>query len=160
MSSRPLAVLDVDGVVADVRHRLHHLERRPPDWSGFFAAAADDPPLAQGLQLAHALVADYELAWLTGRPDRLRAVTEAWFADQGLPRAQLHMRREGDRRPAAVVKTAMLRRLARDREVAVVVDDDPAVLAAVRAAGLPAELADWVPRSDLLSRAQEQDGRT
>jgi hypothetical protein len=45
---RPLAVFDIDGVLADVRHRLHLVEGRPKDWDGFFAAAADDPPLTRG----------------------------------------------------------------------------------------------------------------
>jgi hypothetical protein len=26
---RPLAVVDIDGVLADVRHRLHHVKNRP-----------------------------------------------------------------------------------------------------------------------------------
>ncbi len=51
-SQRPLAVFDVDGVLADVRHRLRHVERRPKDWDAFFSAAVDDPPLAQGVALA------------------------------------------------------------------------------------------------------------
>ena len=38
-SERPLAIVDLDGVVADVRHRLHHLEGRRKDWGRFFAAA-------------------------------------------------------------------------------------------------------------------------
>ena len=37
-----VAVVDIDGVVADVRHRLHHVADRPKDWRSFFAAAADD----------------------------------------------------------------------------------------------------------------------
>ena len=37
-----IAVFDVDGVLADVRHRLHFVERRPKDWPGFFGAMADD----------------------------------------------------------------------------------------------------------------------
>ncbi len=41
-----LAVFDMDGVVADVRHRLHHLRRQ--NWSRFFAAADADPLLAEG----------------------------------------------------------------------------------------------------------------
>ena len=38
-----LAVFDVDGVVADVRHRLHHLGRHR--WDRFFAAADRDQEL-------------------------------------------------------------------------------------------------------------------
>lgn len=49
---RPLAVFDVDGVLAEVRHRLPHLEGRPKDWDAFFAAAQADPPLTEGVALA------------------------------------------------------------------------------------------------------------
>ena len=46
--ARPIAVLDIDGVLADVRHRLHHLDKRPKDWAAFFAAAGRDPAAARG----------------------------------------------------------------------------------------------------------------
>ena len=51
-----LAVFDIDGVVADVRHRLHHLERHR-SWHAFFAAAADDPLLPEGARLVADLAA-------------------------------------------------------------------------------------------------------
>jgi phosphoglycolate phosphatase-like HAD superfamily hydrolase len=44
-----LAVFDVDGVVADVRHRLRHVAHGRKNWNAFFAAAADDPPLEIGV---------------------------------------------------------------------------------------------------------------
>ena len=62
-----LAVFDIDGVVADVRHRLHHLAGRPKDWDGFFDAAADDPPLPTGIALVAELAQRHEIVWLTGR---------------------------------------------------------------------------------------------
>ena len=37
---RPLAVFDIDGVLADVRHRLHFLQCRPQRWERFFSSAA------------------------------------------------------------------------------------------------------------------------
>ena len=70
------------------------------------------------------------------------------------------MRRGNDRRPARVVKRAELRRLAAGRSVTVVIDDDPAVVAALTADGWPVELADWVPYTATLGSAQEQTGRT
>ena len=36
-----VAVLDIDGVLADVSHRLGHVQRRPKDWDAFFAAAPE-----------------------------------------------------------------------------------------------------------------------
>jgi hypothetical protein len=100
--ARPLAVFDVDGVLADVRHRLRHVERRPKDWDAFFGAALDDPPLPAGVELARESAKDCEVVYVTGRPERCRADTLAWFAQHGLPEGTLRMRRERDRRPARV----------------------------------------------------------
>jgi hypothetical protein len=49
---RPLAIFDIDGVLADVRHRVHHLEGRRKDWGAFFQAAPRDGLHPEGLALA------------------------------------------------------------------------------------------------------------
>ncbi len=153
-------MLDIDGVVADVRHRLVHLESRPKDWQAFFAGAAADPALPEGLDLARELQADHDIVWLTGRPERLRRLTTSRLRKHDLPTTEVHMRRNGDYRPARQAKLAVLRRLAAERSIAVVVDDDPAVIAALEAAGLPVRLADWVPYTETLREGQEREGRT
>ena len=158
--TRPLAVVDIDGVVADVRHRLHHLKRKPPQWGAFFAAAAADPPLAEGLRRVLELLDAHDVVFLTGRPERLRGVTQAWLEQHGLGGLPLYMRGRSDFRPARKTKAEQLRRLASDREVAIVLDDDPDVIDALRADGWPTELATWVPHERRLHDAQEKEGRT
>jgi len=64
-----VAIFDIDGVVADVRHRLHYLQRRPKDWGGFFMDAGEDSPLTQGISLVDRFTADHDIVWLTGRPE-------------------------------------------------------------------------------------------
>jgi hypothetical protein len=155
-----LAVFDVDGVVADVRHRLHHLARRPKNWAAFFAAAHADPPLEVGVALAREWAAHHDLIWLTGRPEHLRRVTERWLAAQGLPTDRLIMRPNDDHRPARLFKAAQLKRLGAGHELAVVVDDDPEVVAQLKADGWPVHVADWVPYARTLRQAQEREGRT
>ncbi len=157
-----VAVVDLDGVLADVRHRLHHLDRTPKDWDGFFAALADDGVLAEGRAVVERLVAEgYELVYVTGRNEDLRAGTVDWLERHALPLAPLLMRRPGDRRPARLTKLALLRRLsAAGRQVAVVVDDDAAVVRALRSAGYPVLHAEWMSPQPSLFDAQEQDGRT
>jgi hypothetical protein len=154
-----IAVFDIDGVVADVRHRLHLLERRPKDWPAFFAAAAEDPGLEEGINRVRAAVARYEVVWLTGRPNSLRAVTRRWLADHELPVTELIMRSQRDFRPAPVLKLSELTKL-RARQVELFVDDDAKVVAAAAEAGFPAVLADWMTASPVLSQAQDQAGRT
>jgi hypothetical protein len=166
----PLVVLDIDGVLADVRHRLHYLATRPKNWEAFFAAAKNDQVLEVGAEFAKRAATTHEIVYLTGRPDRLRAATQSWLDEQGLPAGRLVMRSEGDRRPSAVVKLYELRRLRRESTVELLVDDDPLVIEAARAAGFTVQFADWMPRPadpeqplfgrDLLRDAQQREGRT
>jgi hypothetical protein len=155
-----LAVFDIDGVVADVRHRLRHLDKRPKDWARFFAAADRDPVLERGVELALRNAAEHVLVWLTGRPEHLRPVTEAWLRRAGLPAELLFMRPANDHRPARDFKAGQLARLARESTIAIVVDDDPEVVTKLRKLGHPVHLADWVPHSPTLQSAQEREGRT
>ena len=158
--SASYAVVDIDGVVADVRHRLHHLEQRPKNWGAFFAAADSDPLLAEGAVVAKGLAAEHTIVYLTGRPERLRAQTLAWLRRFELPEGDLIMRRDGDRRPARLTKIGLLRRLSEGGQVAVLVDDDPRVCAVARQAGFTVLQAGWMDRPDSLDQAQEVEGRT
>ena len=140
-----LAVFDIDGVLADVRHRLHFVAARRKDWGGSFRAAPYDPPLADGIAAVLAAErAGLQIVYLTGRPEWCRSDTVAWLADQGLPDGDLYMRDNTDRRPARMTKVSRLRRLARTGHVDVFVDDDAAVVAAVQEAGFRVHHAQWM----------------
>ena len=163
---RPTCVVfDIDGVLADVRHRLHHVERKPKDWHSFFAGMADDPPLLEGIQLARSeSAAGRDLAFLTGRSESYREVTQNWLDRHEVPSGHLIMRPDGDYRPARQFKPAALRRIARSRDIAYLVDDDLAVVETVRAAGWQVRHATWMTKDqaqqESLFAAQEDDGRS
>lgn len=158
--NRPLAVFDLDNTLAGTAHRQHFLECRPKDWEAFFAAAPDDPPLDEGVALCREAAEECEVVYLTGRPERCRRATAAWLAEQGLPEGAIHMRRNRDFRPARVTKVEILRRLAADRAVRMLVDDDTAVCDAAEAAGFRVVRARWAEPSEALREAQEKEGRT
>ena len=160
-----IVVFDVDGVLADVRHRLRHVERRPKDWESFFAAMDADGPLADGIAMARERAAEgHVLVYLTGRSEDHRTLTESWMSRHGLPPGRLVMRRTEDRRPARVFKPAALRRIAGDGRVVEVVDDDVAVVEVLRREGWPVLLATWMmadaAAQQSLFDAQEVEGRT
>lgn len=157
---RLLAVIDIDGVVADVRHRLHHVEAPPKDWDAFFGAAKDDPVLEVGLETVRRLAEVFEIVYLSGRPERCRQDTLDWFAEHDLPSGELLLRRRGDYRPARVTKVETLDSLSARAPVAVLVDDDPLVCDAARAAGYDVLPADWMHAQPALLEAQEIDGQT
>ncbi|MFF3314847.1 hypothetical protein ACFYV5_04960 [Streptomyces sp. NPDC003035] len=159
-NSRPVAVFDLDNTLAGTAHRQHFLERRPRDWAAFFAAAPQDPPLARGVALCREAAEECEIVYLTGRPERCRRDTLAWLAAQDLPEGPIHMRRNNDFRPARHTKLEILRRLGRDREVRMLVDDDELVCDAAEEAGFPVVRARWAVASEALKDAQEKEGRT
>ncbi|MFD9077306.1 hypothetical protein ACFQ7B_26235 [Streptomyces erythrochromogenes] len=159
-SRPPLAVFDIDNTLADTAHRQHFLERRPRDWAGFFGAAPADPPLARGIALAVESSADCEVVYLTGRPERCRADTVEWLTRHGLPEGRLWMRGNQDRRPARTTKLEVLGRIARGRQVRMLVDDDELVCQAARAAGFRVVVADWAADAPELTSGQEVEGRT
>lgn len=139
------AVFDIDGTVADCRHRAHHAAADPPDWEAFFAGSDLDSPLPQGVALALRYVATAELIWLTGRPERYRPTTVAWLQARGLPATNLHMRPDDDLRPAPIFKAELLTQLATRYDITLVVDDDDLVVAVLRQAGWPVLHAQWMP---------------
>nr|WP_152892054.1 hypothetical protein [Streptomyces adustus] len=150
----------MDNTLADTGHRQRFLERTPRDWDAFFAAAAQDTPIAEGVALAVASAEECEVVYLTGRPERCRRDTLGWLAAHGLPEGRVYMRRNDDRRPARRTKLEILRRLARTREVSVLVDDDDLVCDDAERAGFTVVRARWAAGSEALRAAQEREGRT
>ncbi|MGV4983622.1 phosphatase domain-containing protein [Streptomyces sp. NRAIS4] len=157
---RPLAVFDLDNTLADTAHRQHFLEARPKNWAGFFAAAPADPPLTEGIALAMDSARDCEVLYLTGRPERYRRDTLDWLSAQGLPEGRVYMRGNADRRPARFTKLEILRRLAGEREIRFLVDDDELVCDDAERAGFTVVRARWAAKSEALQEAQEREGRT
>jgi hypothetical protein len=141
-----VVVFDIDGTVADCRHRQHYAVADPPQWDAFFAGSNVDMPLPQGVALARQYAAHDNLAWLTGRFERYRDLTTAWLRDLGLPTTRLHMRPDNDLRPVQVFKAERLSQLAGENDILLVVDDDNRVVATLRKAGWPVHHARWMPR--------------
>ncbi|MFI1931436.1 hypothetical protein [Streptomyces sp. NPDC020330] len=158
--ARPLAVFDLDGTLADTAHRQHFLEGAKRDWVGFFAAAVEDPPLAEGVRMVLVSAEECRIVYLTGRPERCRRDTVRWLSRQGLPEGTLFMRRNDDRRPARRTKLDVLRRLGRTGHVRMLVDDDELVCDAAQVAGFAVVRARWADPSAALKDAQEREGRT
>lgn len=131
-------VFDLDGTLADVGHRLHHLTGDRKDWNAFHAGMADDglngpvATLFRGLKTL-----GYRMVIATGRFEASRSQTEVWLRDRVLFHHDLFMRPDGDFRADHLVKEDMLRGLQIDRDsVLLVVDDRRRVVEMWRRNGL------------------------
>ena len=166
--------LDIDGVLANTRHREHHVEQIPKQWGLFFDAMPDDTVHPEGKALYNALVATgATIVYLTGRNEHYRTHTASWLFSNGFSlKWDLVMRPAGFSMPLARWKREVLhlatgkesfsyiwpwwsagfplggdpsRALVTDSHV-VIVDDDSRVIQAAEDAGYSALQAGRQPK--------------
>jgi len=136
-NGRTTVLVDMDGTLADVRHRLRFLQGRRKDWKGFFSQMHKDPPNPEIVQMVRELARDHEIVIVSGRPDNYRRVTEDWLASNHVPYASMYMRRAGDHRPDDIVKREILENLLKlGKDIKLVIDDRPTVCDMWRGCGL------------------------
>lgn len=138
-----VAVSDLDGTVADTRHRAHLCPTRNPDstWTEYANACTGDTPISGPIALLRALhTAGCDIHLLTNRPIVAQKSTVTWLNTV----AQLtwnHLRMSPRTTPGDPVEAALayLTEL-RDRRSNIVVylNDDPRIVLAAEAAGFPA----------------------
>jgi phosphoglycolate phosphatase-like HAD superfamily hydrolase len=102
-------IFDIDGTVADLSHRLHHIQKDPKDWDAFFSECHLDKPIVHICDLARSLASSAPTLFVSGRSDQVRIETDWWLRMVGLvfPTA-LYMRTAGDHRPDHLVKGELL----------------------------------------------------
>lgn len=106
---RPAVIFDMDGTLANCRHRLHFV-RGPgkKNWQKFFEQGKDDPPKVEIIRLAVELSINNSILIASGRPEHLRKDTERWLKQQNVPYDAIFLRKDNDRRPDGTVKSEML----------------------------------------------------
>ena len=137
-------IVDLDGTLCDITHRLHHIKGEKKDWDTFFAACLYDKPIPRIIRLVQALHA-YQgggIIFCTGRSDAVEGETKQWLWEVGLHDAggllgRLYMRKAGDHRPDHEVKLEMLAKMREDGYNPVMaIEDRTQVVKMWRAQGL------------------------
>lgn len=123
---KPIALIDIDGTIADVRHRLHHIKGPGrKNWKAFFEGMDRDTPIREMIDKVHELEREHDIIIVTGRPEEYRARTEKWLKANGVRYTQLFMRPSGDHRPDYAVKAEVLRQFPNERIVLAIDDRGP-----------------------------------
>jgi predicted secreted acid phosphatase len=135
-SDKEIVIFDIDGTLADVSERLHHLQKKPKDWDSFFQGMAQDKAIQSLVRLCNILYsAGIQIILCSGRSEEHRQETVAWLVKQGVPYHELLLRKDGDRRSDVVVKRELLAKIDKSR-VLFVVEDRSRVVEMWRAEGL------------------------
>ena len=131
--TKPLILFDIDGTLADITHRRHHVEGKHTrqDWKTFFAEMGDDTVNEPVADLYRTLLeaGRHELVIISGRPDNFRKLTEQWLVWNGIEFDRLLMRQADDTRPDTEIKKDILDLLRTEgRDIAFAVDDRDCVV--------------------------------
>ena len=127
MKDKPVVLVDIDGTLADVRHRLHHIQGPGrKNWKAFFEAMDRDAPIASTIAWVQALAPNHDIVITTGRPEAYRTRTIAWLKKHDIPFNDVFMRRDGDHRPDYEIKKEALERWPKKR-IKLVIEDRPPV---------------------------------
>ena len=131
-----IVIFDIDGTLADVSARQHHLMKKPKDWDSFFRGIPHDKAIHSMVRLCNILYASgIKILLCTGRREKDRAETVKWLAQEGVNYHELILRRDGDRRSDVIVKREMLAGIDRSK-ILFVVEDRSGVVEMWRSEGL------------------------
>lgn len=117
-------IFDLDGTLADGRHRLHLLPSKETahitySWDAFNLAAGDDLPFLDNIRLMNELYQfGKRIIILTGRSDVAKHITEKWLWEHGCNFNQLIIRPSDDNRRDIEFKEEKLKEIGLERIVA------------------------------------------
>jgi len=130
-------IFDLDGTLADLRHRRHYVENGNRQWDAFHQACGEDAlikPVAdvfRGLQDV-----GFSIWILSGRSDSVRRQTQSWLDHHHLYPDKLIMRRDGDYQPDTSLKEGWLLDIQKTHTVLGVFDDRKRLVDMWRSHGL------------------------
>ena len=131
---------DLDGTLADIKHRKHLVEGKKRDFASFEHPLniAKDGPNQSLIELLNVLAATkkYKIILLSGRSSDARQATEAWLKQHGVVYGDLLMRPSKDYRPDEVLKKELLLSICKREEVLCIFDDRNKVVAMWRSLGI------------------------
>jgi predicted secreted acid phosphatase len=134
--SEKLVIFDIDGTLADISQRVHHIRSKPKNWNAFNAGMAKDKAIHSMIQLCNILyAAGLHIILCSGRNERNRPETVEWLRQQGVNYHELFLRKDEDFRSDAVVKREILRNLDKSK-ILFVVEDRSRVVEMWRSEGL------------------------
>jgi hypothetical protein len=135
----PVAVFDMDGVLADSAQRQHFIAGPEQNWEAFFAACDGDAEDVAMRQVVDLIEPGVGVVLLTSRPIVVQPQTLAWLERTGMRWDLLIMRASRDDMSSRDFKHLEARRLlGAGFDIKVIFDDDERNIEAFRELGIPA----------------------
>jgi FMN phosphatase YigB (HAD superfamily) len=135
-------LVDIDGTLADVEHRVHHVQSDTKNWKAFNDGMVHDELNLWCADLIRAMNKEgYKIVFITGRGESYR---EEWMNKNNIEFDKLYMRPKNDRREDFDVKKELYEKEIKNiYKVLFVVEDRASVVKMWREIGLVCLQCDW-----------------
>jgi len=131
-----LVIFDIDGTLADVSERVHHIKKKPKNWTAFNEAMAQDKAIHSMVRLCNILYeSGLTIILCSGRAEKNRPETLEWLKQQGVKYHELLLRKDEDFRSDAIIKREIVSTMDKSK-ILFVVEDRSSVVEMWRAEGL------------------------
>jgi hypothetical protein len=131
-----IVICDIDSTLANNEHRQKYLKTKPKNWKAFQSKVLLDSPIPETIALIKALAKFTKIVYVTGRTESIRAETSEWLKLNGCPRGRLLMREDGDFRPSADLKRAIVKYDLEGEHILLALDDDRVVRSTYEGLGI------------------------
>ena len=130
MNKQKAIIVDLDGTLCNVDHRVHFVQGLQKNWKEFNDRMGADTLYDWCFQLIIAMKKqDYAILFVTGRDDSYRSLTLSWLTQFQIPFDELHMRKVGDYREDSDVKEDIYKTFIEKKyQILFVVDDRKSVV--------------------------------
>ena len=112
MNKVKAVIIDLDGTLCNVDHRLHHIKGEKKDWPAFFSEVSGDSINIWCATLVESMhQAGWRIVFCTGREgtDKIKTDTIVWLNTIFNIEYDLYHRKEGDHRKDAIIKEEIFR---------------------------------------------------
>jgi hydroxymethylpyrimidine pyrophosphatase-like HAD family hydrolase len=130
VSKQKAIIVDLDGTLCNVDHRVHFVRQKPKNWQAFNQGMINDELNLWCFELIKAMKASgYHILFVTGRDDHFKNQTMTWLNQHLIVYDKLFMRLAGDFREDSEVKEEIFKKdIEKNYQVLFVVDDRKSVV--------------------------------
>jgi type I site-specific restriction endonuclease len=108
-TKKDIVLFDLDGTLALIEHRQHHVKGPKKNWKAFFKACSLDEPNHPVITAANLYASNgYEVWIVSGRSSEVKKQTKEWLTTHCLNYTKLIMRGERDYTPDDTLKRSWL----------------------------------------------------
>ncbi len=101
-------IFDLDGTLADIEHRRHHVVKPNRNWKAFYEECINDEPKTEIIKLCNILHRTHFIRIWSGRSTAVMGQTKEWLKKYKVKYNELLMRPEGDYTPDEKLKEGWL----------------------------------------------------